>query len=138
MEIKKCANLQQERDNNNIGPSLYSGVARAIVLYSYKPPSNNKDSLESRPSLARARKNGGKARGPGTVPKTWVMLSDMLIVKTLQVYLGLPLYFLMKAHPTRNANTEAMSVWSPRKETVDAAIAFSKEKCGCAHMVTWN
>ena len=27
-----------------------------------------------------------------------------------------------------------MAVWSPRKETVDAAIAFSKEKCGCAHM----
>ena len=23
---------------------------------------------------------------------------------------------------------------SPRKETVDAGIAFSKEKCGCAHM----
>ena len=27
-----------------------------------------------------------------------------------------------------------MAVWSPRKETVDAAIAFSKEKCGCANM----
>ena len=27
-----------------------------------------------------------------------------------------------------------MAVWSQRKETVDAAIAFSKEKCGCAHM----
>ena len=27
-----------------------------------------------------------------------------------------------------------MVVWNPRKETVDAAIAFSKEKCGCAHM----
>ena len=30
-----------------------------------------------------------------------------------------------------------MAVWSrpsPRKETVDAAIAFSKVKCGCAHM----
>ena len=37
----------------------------------------------------------------------------------------------MKAHPTR---IEAMAVWSQRKETVDAAIAFSKEKCGCAHM----
>ena len=27
-----------------------------------------------------------------------------------------------------------MAVWSQRKETVDAAIGFSKEKCGCAHM----
>ena len=27
-----------------------------------------------------------------------------------------------------------MAVWSQRKETVDAAIAFSKEKFGCAHM----
>ena len=25
-------------------------------------------------------------------------------------------------------------MWSPQKKTVDAAIAFSKEKCGCAHM----